>query len=423
MLMRLTVALLVVLSLIAGVANAAPVDVRVSSPVPGEVVRNKVHLAPIRGVASSSGEGPAQYDVMIAIDVSQSTDCASGVDVDGDGVVGINPKMEFLPSGTYPENSCNTDAEDSILSAEIAAARALIRSLEPGRVRLGLLTFSGEVDPISGERARLDQQDAWLEVPLGSDWEVIDQALAAVLAKGPHGATNFAAGVRLGIRELAGLSSSVSQPRNSARKLLLFLTDGRPTFPIGKGAVEDPGDVEAAINASRLAHKASVAINTYALGPQALTYPLALTEMARVTLGAYTPVQNPGDIIALLQGVSFANVDDVVFTNLTTGDFSTDVRLMPDGGFSGFVPVKEGKNRVRITALGSDGSRESIEIDVNFAVSELSDRELARELERIRQRNKELRILLERKRIDEFRQREEQRKELEITPERPNPES
>ncbi len=394
-----------------------PVQIRVDTPKTGEKVRNKVHLAPIRGSAASEGERPAEFDVMIAIDVSQSTKCASGADVDGDGVVGVNPHFELLPPGTYPEDVCSTDDEDSVLAAETEAAGALLSSLDPKRVRVGLLTFAGEVNPSTGERARLNQQDAWLEVPLTNQFSRISEALDAIVVRGPRGATNFAAGVRLGITELAGLSGAVSASRDHTQKVILFLTDGTPTFPIGKGLVSDPGDVEAAINASRLSHKAGITINTYALGPGALTYPLAVTEMARVTLGTYTPVQNPGDIIALLQGVSFANIEDVVFTNLTTGDFSTDVRLTPDGSFSGFVPVREGANRVRVTALASDGTRGSVELDVDFKVAELTDRELARELERIRRRNKELRLLLERKRIEEFRNRERQRKELDVKPE------
>ena len=60
------------------------------------------------------------------------------------------------------------------------------------------------------------------------------------------------------------------------------------------------------------------------------------------------PVQNPGDIISFLQGVTFANVEDVIFTNLTTREVSTDVELSPDGSFSGFVPVHRG----RATACG-----------------------------------------------------------------------
>lgn len=398
-------------------AKQTPVRIQVETPRSGEAVRNRVHMAPIRGTAAAAGEKPARFDVVIALDVSQSTREASGVDVDGDGVVGINPHHELLPPGTYPPEVVNTDPGDSILAGQVKAAQALLASLDPRRVRVALISFAGEVNPRTLERMRFDQQDAWLEQPLTDDYERVRKALPAILARGARGATNFAAGLRLAITELAGLSGAKSEHDPDSKKVVLFLTDGTPTFPIGKGVVSDPGDVEAAVNAARLAHQAGITINGYGLGPGALTYPLALTELSRVTLGTYTPIQNPGDIVAILQGVSFANIEDVVFTNLTTGDFSTDVQLAPDGSFSGFVPVQEGRNRVRVTALATDGSRGSVEVELDFQVSELSDRELALELERIRDRNKELRLLLERKRIEAFREREKQRKELEIRPE------
>ena len=116
--------------------------------------------------------------------------------------------------------------------------------------------------------------------------------------------------------------------------------------------------------------------------------------------------------VTFLQGVSLANIDDVVFTNLTTREVSYDVHLSPDGSFSGFVPVKDGHNRVRVTALASDGRRASVELDLDFETAGLTERELALELERIRQRNKELMILIERERIQRFR--EQQRKQVEL---------
>jgi hypothetical protein len=137
--------------------------------------------------------------------------------------------------------------------------------------------------------------------------------------------------------------------------------------------------------------------------------------MARVSLGTYTPVQNPGDIIMLLQGVSFANIEDVVFTNLSTGDFSTDVRLNPDGSFQGYVPVQEGANRVRVVALASDGSRGAVEFEFVFKRSELSDREKLRELEEIKRQNKALELHRLELEIKAFR--EQQRKEITLTPE------
>ena len=395
-------------------AAPTPVQIFVDSPS-DEVVRNKVHMAPIRGNAVASGDSPGEFDVMIAVDVSASTREASGLDVDGDGQIGFNPHLELLPPGTYADEVRSTDADDTVLAAQVLAARQLLTGLDSRRVRVGLLSYGGEVNPMTGERLRPDQRDAWLEVPFTHDYDRVQRALVGVLARGARGATNFAAGVRLGITELAGLPGAKSISRD-ARKVILFLSDGTPTLPIGRGNSADPGDVEAAVNAARLARRAGIMINTYALGPGALSYPVALTEMARVTLGQYTPVQNPGDIVVLLQGVSFANIEDLVFTNLTTGDFSTDVELSPDGAFQGFVPVREGSNRVRITALASDGTRASVEMDLEFKMAELSDRELALELERIRNRNKELQLLLERRRIETFREREKQRRELELRP-------
>jgi Mg-chelatase subunit ChlD len=403
--------------LAAGVA-AGDVRITIQSPRPGEPVENRVDQAPIRGVASADGKRASSFDVMIVIDVSGSTASASGVDVDGDGVVGVNPKLELLPPGSYPDDVLSTDPDDSILCAEAAAARSLLKGLDPHRVRVGLITFAGEVDPTSGERRSLDQQDAWLEVPLTNDFDAVRRGIDGVVARGPSGATDFAAGIRLAITELAGLPGARSQHRDGARPVMLFLTDGIPSFPIGKGNVQDPGDIEAAISAAKLAQQAGIRINTYALGPEALSYPQTVTEMARVSLGTYTPVQNPGDIVALLQGVSFANVDDVVVTNLTTGDFSTDVRLNPDGSFTGFVPVRVGKNRIRVTALASDGTRGNVTLDIDFNQTKLTDLELARELDRIRNMNKELMLLRERKRIEDFRAQE--KKELKIQVDQPS---
>ncbi len=406
-------ALAVAVAATAAESPASPVRILIEAPHPGEPVRNKVHQAPIRGNAVAQGEAAAEFDVIIVLDISGSTKVASGVDVDRDGEIGVNPQFELLPPGAYPEGTVSTDPGDTILAAEVAAADALISSLERGgRVRVGIISFSGEMNPDTGYRKRFDQQDAWLEVPLTSDFEAARARLPTILARGPYGGTNFAAGMRLAITELAGLSGARSPSRPDARKVVLFLTDGLPTFPIGAGSVADPGDTEAALTAARLAHRAGITVNTYSLGPNALTNPYAATEIARITVGTFMPVQNPGDIVSFLQGTSFANVDDVVFTNLTTREVSYDVSLSPDGSFSGFVPVREGKNRVRITALASDGSSGSVDFDLVFETAGLTERELSLELGRIRERNKQLILLIERERIQRFRER--QRKELQL---------
>jgi len=398
-------------------ADTAEVRVSVSSPAPGGKLRDYLHQARIEGSALADGGGPDQFDVMLVLDVSDSTKAASGADVDRDGLVGVDPHNELLPPGAFAPDVFSTDLGDTVLQAQVLAARTLLQGLDARRVRVGLVTFAGEVNRATGERKSIEQQDAWLQLPLTNDYAAIDRALVSVLARGPNGATNFAAGIRLGIVELAGLSGAISVPREGVSKVMLFLTDGIPTLPVGKGTVEDPGDDEAALRAAQLARGAGISINTYALGAAALQYPRVVTEMARMTVGTYSPVQNPGDIVTLLQGVSFADVEDVVLTNLSTGEFSTDVRLAPDGSFTGFVPVREGKNRVRISALASDGSRGSVELEFDFEHNQVGDRVRLDELARIREQNKQLEIHRLGMEIEQFRQ--EQRKRVEIEAQRP----
>ncbi|MCZ6463769.1 MAG: VWA domain-containing protein [Proteobacteria bacterium] len=390
-------------------STSAPVIVRIDSPTAGELVKSKVHLAAIRGSAQSGSGDALDFDVMLTLDVSHSTRYPSGSDVDEDGDVGFNPHEELIAPGTYPDDMVCSDPEDTILAAEIRAAHLLLEVLDPKRTRVGVISFSGEVDPDTGKRKRFDQQDAILQVPLTSDFDRVRRALDEIARRGPFGATNFSAAIQLVVRELAGISGAESQPREGAKKVVLFLTDGVPTFPFGMGSSADPEDTEAAINAARLARRAGIVVNTYALGRHALAAPVAVTEMARITVGSYTPARNPGDITSFLQGVTFANVEDVVITNLTTREVSYDVSLSPDGTFSGFVPVSEGENLVQVTALASDGGESTAQVDFAFEKSGLSDRELALELERIQKRNKELMLLIERERIQRFRDRQRKR--------------
>jgi hypothetical protein len=394
------------LLLAAASPEKAVVEVRIESPLPGTTVQNDVHLAPVRGHARAGDDEWRSFDVMLVIDVSYSTRNPSGIDVDEDGELGFNPANELVAPGTYPEDLVCTDPDDTILAAEVHAARTLLEELDPQHTRVGVIAFSGESDPKTGRRLRRDQRDAWVETPLTADFSAVRAALGRIRAAGPQHATNFAAAIRLSVTELVGLSGAQSAPRSEAKHVVLFLTDGEPSFPYGRASISDPEDTEAAISAARLAHKAGVMINTYALGKQALSKPVAATEMARLTVGIYTPVRNPGDIVHFLQGISFANVDDVVITNLTLREVSYDVSLSPDGSFSGFVPVRPGANEIQVTALASDGSEASARLEFEFEEAGLSERELARELERIKKRNKEMLRILERERIQRFRDRQ-----------------
>jgi Mg-chelatase subunit ChlD len=408
-----------------GAAQAEPnppavVQVEIKSPQPGALVRGRFDMLDLAGFAQA-GAKQASFDVMLVIDVSASTLYPSGLDVDGDGVLGAPGKKPLVP-GFRAEK--NTDPEDSILAAELVAAGRMLQAMDPARVRLGVVSFSGEADPITLRRRRPDQSDALLEQALTRDYSQIEAALEALRLRGASGGTNMEAGIKLAIQELAGLTGASSQPEGDAQRVILMLTDGRPSLPFGSVEDEDPEDTQSVISAAGIAKEAGIRINVFGLGPGATEYPEAVTQLARISGGLYTPVRRAGDIVALLTGVSFANVDDVVAVNLTMGEMSgkDDVAVFPDGSFRGFVPVQPGRNRIRVSALASDGTRGSQEVEVEFVPQELSNNELGEELERVRQRNREIQILTERKRQEAFRETERQRAlSVEVEDEKPKP--
>ena len=405
--MKRSGALLAVAALVlAPVARAEDtVKIEIRSPKPGETVQNKTDMAPMAGLAVA-GDRPTQFDVMLVLDVSGSTDYPSGIDVNNNGKIGETERS--LTPGT--EDIPCTDPGDSILAAEVTASKTLLEQLDPQRVHIGVASFSGEVDPVTG-RGLNRGNDALLELPLSTDYAKVAGALQAVLLRGASGPTNMEAGVKLALRELAALPGAQSKPRPNAKKVILFLTDGRPSLPYGLGNVEDKEDTLAAIDAAQLAKVAGIMLNVYGLGPGAIDYPVAATEMAKVTGGLYTPVRRPGDIVSLLSGVSFANVEDVTAVNLTLMEWAgpNDIALSPDGSFTGYVPVRPGMNRIRVVALASDGSRGEREFDLQFAQQAMTDAERAADLERIRQRTREIQLRLERDRQEAFRKQERER--------------
>ena len=218
---------------------------------------------------------PDRFDVMLVIDVSDSTKVASGADVDRDGRVGVNPHTELLPPGAVPADVLQHRSRATRSSRRRSPRRARCsRASIRARVRVGLVTFAGEVEPATGERKQ--HRSAGRLARAAADERLrraCDRALAAILARGPHGATNFAAGSGSAIVELAGSRGARSAPRAERSKVMLFLTDGIPTLPVGKGNREDPGDDEAALRAAQLAHQAGISINTYALGPDGAPVP------------------------------------------------------------------------------------------------------------------------------------------------------
>jgi len=374
-----------------------PVQITVNDPEVGATVRGRVDMVRVAGFAQTGGR-EAFFDVMLVLDVSGSTAYPSGADIDTDGVLGVRGKEPLLPG--LSRVPC-TDPDDSVLAAEIQSALRLLEILDPTRVRVGLVTFSGFAHPATLQHDA-SQPSSWVEQPLTADYDSIRRALQAVSLRGPSGGTDMQAGLKTGLAEVAGLPGSQSQARPDARRVILLLTDGKPSLPYGLINVTDQGDDDAVVEAAKLAAEADTRVNVYGLGPDAIDsdYPSAGTRVAQLTGGVYVPVRKPGDVVVALPGVSFTNIEEVVANNLTNEYVvdKRDVELRPDGSFKLFVRVQPGDNQIRLLARSSDGARGQHDLTINFTQQDLSDADLERELERVRQRSKDIEIIAERRR-------------------------
>ena len=367
-------------------------------------------------------------DVAFVIDTSQSTADPTGVDVNGNGVVG---EHRFGPFGI-------TDPGDSILAAEVAAARYFVRHLDPRSTRVALITFAGEPPDQGGGMivfGRRSSPAAVTEVALTTDFEDLERALERILKRGPEGATHMAAGADQATIELLGLRGSVSESRPDAEKVAIFLTDGQPTLPYGAMFPRD--NTRAVIRAAGRADKAQVRFHTFGIGDQALDGPVGIVELARRTGGEFTPVRHPGDLVDVISEVRFLDIESITVTNETNGVSSNSVLQNPDGSWSALVPLEVGENRIQAVALSSDGHAATAWVTVHYApgaaepvvpsefvmqrnellqnrLLELRRDRIATEQAAAETTRRELKIEIERERAAAKDRAEQQRKELEL---------
>jgi hypothetical protein len=351
-----------------------------------------------------------RFDVMLVIDTSDSTRMSSGADINGNGIVGKDRMMGVLGS---------TDGGDSVLAAEVSAALRIVENLDPRNTRVGVVTFAGQDPPppgtfvIGGRRP-----DALTEEPLTEDFTRVKKALRQVYRRGPSGKTNMTAGVRQAIRELKGFRGSVSTPDAESEKVVLFFTDGQPTLPYVGTGYGGP-NVRSVMRAAGQARRADVKVHTFAIGPEALAGPIAAVELAEITGGYFTPVRHPGDLLEVIENVSFANIKELTVTNLTLEKPATELIANADGTFGALVPLELGKNEVRVHAVANDGTEAEAIITVEHAPDTPSP-QIPKELMASRNRLLERRLLaLKRVSIEAEREAAEQvRQDLKIEIER-----
>ncbi len=395
-----------------GRAGALSTDLRltIDYPADGDLVGDAEGFVAGRALALL-GEF-RRFDVILVIDTSDSTRAASGADVNANGVVGEDRLFGVFPT---------TDAGDSVLAAEIAAATRVLESFDPRSTRVGLVTFAGSPLPQPGAISigRRGGPSAVTEQALTVEYGRVEKALEHVLERGPDGLTNMTEGLRTAVRELKGFRGGVSKTDPGSEKVVLFFTDGQPTLPYDGGAIAQ--NVRSVLRAADQARRAGVTIHSFAIGPEALDGPVAAVEMARITGGRFTPVRKPGDLVEVIQNVDFANLESLRVRNETLDQPASELIQKADGGFGALVPLAAGRNVIEVVARTTDGSEAREQVVVHHLLGASPD-ETPPELVALRNQVLQRRVLsLKRGRIEAERSRNEELRrglELEIEEER-----
>jgi hypothetical protein len=370
-----------------GPARAERVYVEVDAPHSGDLVREPMALVEVRGWVGTGLRG--LHDVMLVVDLSASAFRASGVDVDGDGQVG---RTLDDPPAMHPV-LWTTDFGDTIVSAELEAARRLIERLDADTTRMGLVSFGG---------------NARLEAPLGSTRAQLLAAVAAIPpAPNEHGTYIYGA-----LEEaIVAFGPQPASPAQRRQRQILLLSDGVPTAPAPASAAQ-----KTSVHAARNAARAGARISAFALGPTAAERRAQFQEIVDANGGALVVLDEPADIVEFVPYMSWTRIAKVELRNATTGAAGRAVRLFPDGTFDGFAPLALGRNELELRAVSEGGAHETVQRWVTFE-KELPDPE---KLARLR-KTLELRTL-ETELAERARVKREQalarQKRLEIKPER-----
>jgi von Willebrand factor type A domain/Glucodextranase, domain B len=297
-----------------------------------EQPRDGEQVSGLAGWVEARGQGgmweSVLQDVIIAIDESPSTFLPTGADLDGDGVVGQERPVTLLGPGT-----ASTDPDDAVIHAELLAARALIRQLDPLTTRVGIVTFSDETTvlaPLGTPDAAL----AWLD-----EYKIRPSTKRTSLAAALEGAQEAFFEFR--------------EKETRRQRTVLLLSDGHPTSPS-----EAIGKLQALAAADRMG-EIGIPVHAFALGKIAIEDPDFFRGMAERTGGKFVPLEKPAEVVTEFANIRFTGLQNVEIQSSPIGQTGRAVRVFPNGSFDGYIPLAEGKNQITITGVMEDGQKVS----------------------------------------------------------------
>jgi hypothetical protein len=323
--------------------------IHVSSPKPGETLRNESMSAEVRGSVRIGGLEGANYDVVIAIDTSEAI---------------------------HPEARGGRGDGGDLIAVQVAAARALVRSLTGrlGEVRIGLLTFSGSPTDTGMRR----------EVALTADPRTLHRGLDAIVQRRPAGDSRFSSALAFAVDELARQPARGGARRPGAHGVAILLAEGRRRLPFGGGASRDPAFRERNIEQARIAGERGIALELFALGGAQAKPPEFVRQMLEHAFGHFTRIEHPGETSFLLERVRLPEIERLTLRNESTEEETRDLSVSSAGRFREAVSVKAGENRLRLFAQTSDGQTSELELVLDFDISLVRDKLRKAERERIR---------------------------------------
>jgi len=335
----------------ADAAPAAPsarrTALQIEAPADNERVRRPDAQVEVRG---RIGAELYEADVVLALDVSNSSLLASGNDLDGDGEVGATRAFaedagRFVTS--HPR--WTSDADDSMLRAELVAAHALVDALAPRRNRIGVLTYTSSVRVRAGVGPPESARRALDAVPIAEDRSGTDVSQA--------------------LRHAGLLLERTTHASSLRPRAVLLCSDGEPTVPQPRYEARQKALREAA----QLA-ESGIAFYVLAFGAHLreergeddLAFLRALADAGR---GVLVEVDAPGRLLEDLSPAAVAP-DALEIVNVTTGEVARSLRVAPDGRFVAQLHLERGANVLRVRASWRDGRSESAWRTVRYEAKE-----------------------------------------------------